>query len=385
MDFISIIVPVYRGECYIDRLIQMFDKAAVILHQVHPEVSVRISFINDNPELEIRESEYVRPEHIFSSFFNPGIHQGIHGTRIYGLEHSDSVYVVFFDQDDFIEDSYLLNQYEKINSADAVYDGVVCNGVYRGNRLIYSESRPMEKTFDRKALLEKQCNPLSPGQVMIRRKSIPVKMWGRYILRHNLTDDWLLWFLMVHQGCSFRLNPDVLYTHGEDGTNSSQNWKEMGQSRVELLEVLRKLEVLTSEEDAVFCDRTENYLKKYERYIQLDELMEQADREQLMNGIRKITAEYRIAIYGIGVYGQLLHRLLTEAHKKIDFFIDQHAEAVKGSDVPVYNINEEHFPETDMIIVTPLFAYEEILRTTLKDIKCNKIGMDEFVRKCLVD
>ena len=304
MNSISIIVPIYKGKRYIDGLIQMFDKAAEQLHHTYPMVMVQTSFINDYPDNELIESCFYLPEHMSCSYMNPGIHQGIHATRIYGLKHTTSDFVIFFDQDDRIESNYLLSQYEKMLLDDCSYDGVVCNGIYRGNRLIYSDIRPVEMTFNRKALLEKRWNPLSPGQVLIRRKSIPVELWCKYILKHNLADDWLLWFLMVHVGCCFKINSDVLYTHVEDGTNSSQNWKEMGQARVELLETLRKLDVLTAEEDAVLRDRIEMYLIKYDRYIKLDELLEQADHAQLINGIHAMAVGRKIAIYGIGIYGK---------------------------------------------------------------------------------
>ena len=274
MEYISVIIPIYKGGRYIDGLIQMFDKAAQILMAVYSDVHVQLSFINDSPEVELLASDHTHSVYVKCEYTNPGIHQGIHGTRIYGVRHTESDYGLFFDQDDLIEERYLLSQYDKVNANGVAYDGVVCNGFYRGNRLIYSDSRPMNMTFDRKMLLEKKWNPLSPGQVLLRRSSIPLEQWGRYILKHNLTDDWLLWFLMTNKGCHFNTNNEVLYTHYEDGTNASQNWKGMRQSRVELLEIMRKQDVLTSAELDAFERRTKSFLDKYDEYIKFDEFLE---------------------------------------------------------------------------------------------------------------
>ncbi len=383
MSSISIIIPVYKGEQYIEGLTRIFSSAIEELHSVYPDVVVQMVFINDHPKTSIQGRYFKLPELTSCEFLNPGIHQGIHGTRVYGLKHTDSDYVLFFDQDDLIEERYLLSQYEKINAGGILYDGAVCNGIYRENRLIYSDSRPMEMTFDRSSLLEKQWNPLSPGQVLIRRKAIPIELWSKHILTHNLTDDWLLWFLMVHQGCRFNLNEEVLYTHCEDGSNSSLHWKEMGQSRVELLYVLRELKVLTEDEDSRFLERTENYLKKYEKYIQLDGLLEKADHERLKERIHEISGGRKVAIYGMGVYGKELFRLLVEAGVDIPFCMDQHAGAIQDSEVPIYKDCGRLVSEPDMIVVTPLFAFDEIVSSSLADFTCPKIRMDDYIRNCL--
>ncbi len=383
MDSICIIIPIYHGDQYIADLIRMFDCSAILLHQYHPDVNVHLCFVNDSPERELSIYKFVLSEEISYTALNPGMHQGIHGTRLYGLNHTVSDYVLFFDQDDTLERNYLLSQYEKLELTGDDFGGVVCNGIYRGNRLIYSESRPMEMTFDRKALLEKQWNPLSPGQVLLKRKSIPTELWGRYILKHNLTDDWLLWFLMTHQGCRFQLNREVLYNHCENGTNSSLNWKEMGESRKELLEVLKQLKVLTKDEEEAFQERTDKYLRKYEKYIRLDELLEKTDRDLLIREIRYRMQDQKVAIYGLGVYGQSLFALLDDAGVEVSFCIDQHAGAIQDTAIPIFENYTDLLPQTDLIIVTPLFAYEEILATNLKCFQGCIIRMDDFISSCL--
>ena len=380
---ISILIPIFNGKKYINGLITMFDKASQVLHKKYPEVMVKMIFVNDSPDDPLFEACFTNAENMTCEFLNPSIHQGIHGTRIYGLYHSISDFVLFFDQDDMVEIQYLLSQYENIELNGIRYDAVVCNGIYRHNRLIFNNTRPMEKTFDRKSLLEKQWNPLSPGQVLIRKKAIPIEKWSRYILKHNLTDDWLLWFLMADGCCRFNYNREVLYTHCENGTNSSLNWKEMGQSRIELLDVLRKLNVLSIEEDTAFEERTDKYLIKYEKYIKLDELLDVANHEQLVDGIKKKINGYRVSIYGMGVYGQMLLHLLLDAGVNVIYGIDQHAGAMRDSEIPVYGLNKKKYPETDIVIVTPLFAFDEIIRTTLKNINCPIVRVDDFIKDCL--
>jgi len=378
VNSISVLIPVYHGEKYIDGLIRMFDINASKL-KIKNQIEVHVVFINDEPKSSLQPSNYISPIYSDCVFLNPGSHQGIHGARVYGLKHTISDYVLFFDQDDEVKEEFLLSQYKKIGDAD----GIVCNGIYRRDRLIYSSSRPMEYTYDRKSLLEKQWNPLSPGQVLLRRSAVPIEQWSKYILKHNLTDDWLLWFLMINKGCKFNLNSDVIYKHCEDGSNSSQNWKEMGASRVEVLDVLRKLKVLTSEEDTYLKDSTDKYLSKYDKYIKLDELLESSDHKKLIQNIKSRYHDMSVAIYGFGVYGQKLAELLQKAEVNVSYGIDQHADAMTDTKIRMYPPSGEEFPPVDVVIITALFAFDEIANVTLKKMNCMKIPMDVFIKECM--
>lgn len=65
-----------------------------------------------------------------------------------------------------------------------------------------------------------------------------------------------------------------------------------------------------------------------------------------------------IAIYGMGELGNRLYTELKESSVRIEYVIDQNVETV----IPSCKVvgKDEDFPEADVIVVTAIFAFEEI-------------------------
>lgn len=383
MHDISVIVPLYRGGKYIDRLIGMFDECSRKLQESFLGYTVELTFVNDSPDNTIDAEAIRRPLSMQVKVLEPGMHQGIHGSRLYGLKHTNSEFVLFFDQDDHVEHSYFSDQLPHM----AGKDGVVCNGTYRSGRLIYDDNRPMALTFDRKTLLEKQGNPLSPGQVLLRRNAIPVEQWARHVLSHNLVDDWLLWFLMASNHCEFGYNPSVLYEHCENDLNSSLNWSEMRASRLELLDALRELDLLSPTELVDLERTTERYSEKYSSYIKLDELLSSVRADDLVNRVRNYVAGKTLAIYGLGIYGERLLSTLRQASCNIAYAIDRQADSLQTThpNLQLFKASEGMYPAVDLIVVTPTFAYQQVISTSLANMECSILPLDEFLSACLRD
>lgn len=112
---------------------------------------------------------------------------GIYKSRLRGLEKSKGLYILFLDQDDEISPFYLWRQYNFIGKADAV----LCNGVYRTNRIIYKDLKQQKDAVSKDEFIGKGNIIISPGQVLLKKSSIPSR-WLNLMLQENGSDDVLL-------------------------------------------------------------------------------------------------------------------------------------------------------------------------------------------------
>lgn len=71
-----------------------------------------------------------------------------------------------------------------------------------------------------------------------------------------------------------------------------------------------------------------------------------------------------IAIFDAGEIGRLLYEEIKGSDIKVAFFIDRNAEGIHNIDgIPVIPINKiAKQPEVDIIVVSPVYNYEEVLR-----------------------
>lgn len=351
---VSVIVPLYRGKKYVNKIISMIERNKIICSYVM-ECTVEIVFVNDFPDDNISEKEISYSSALDSVVIICNkVNQGIHRSRIIGLQHAKGDYILFLDQDDTISDAYFLSQLINIKDNDAI----LCNGIYRNNKLIYSDDIQQKKVIIKKNYLEQKNIIISPGQVLMKKTSIP-KQWFVHILKENGSDDVLLWLLMFEQNCSFVTNRLTLYQHNEDGGNASLNFENMKRSVLELKCVLKSGGLLYGEE-LILCESAlDERVRKYNEYIEIliawDEVISLIDYECKKNDYR------RIAIYGRGIIGERLCNDLMNLGINISFFIDKDAKAYICNDVET--IEMDHFVQiVDVVFVTSLFDQKRILK-----------------------
>jgi hypothetical protein len=87
---------------------------------------------------------------------------------------------------------------------------------------------------------------LSPGQVLIKRDKIPT-VWCENIISVSGADDFFLWILMLKGGARFGINESCLYTHVENGCNTSDS-RRMIASVQEVIENLKQAQILETKE-----------------------------------------------------------------------------------------------------------------------------------------
>ena len=343
---IDIVVPMYHGKKYLNDILNQIEICA----QNIKGVNVELILYNDSPdeEIEICESEYSYQIKII----NPGYNSGIHGARVRGLENATGDYVLFLDQDDRIDPVYLRKQLDRIGDADVV----VCRAVHNG-RLHYTNTHVFEKVVTKEFMLKKWCPIVSPGQVLIKRTSIP-EIWKQNIIRHNGADDYFLWLLMAGEGKRFALNQEVLFEHVVTGGNTSGDTNEMMDSECEMIQILKDSHVFKGEEEG-WLDRLPGslrriHVKELDNYKRAFSLFQRWGRN-VSAGISPASffeerGIRRIAVYGAGDLGKSLEMLLKDTEVEVKCFIDQNAGYIL-SELPVYRM-EDMPGDMDAVIMT---------------------------------
>ena len=357
MKSCSVVVPLYKGNQYIPRLISMIEK----WKEADRDLQLELILVNDYPSEPV-----VLPPGAARSGMSVRVlvnerNMGIHYSRMTGALHATGDYTVFLDQDDLLSEHYFASQLAHMKDGEAV----VCNGLWRNGEKIYSQTNPMRPCHSFEDYLENGYPLISLGQLLIRRDRIPPEWLNPdNVMVHNGWDDVLLWALMMVRRVKVNNNEEVLYIHEEDGSNASFNWKNMSLSGRNFKEIFLRLNLMNEAQEKKFRHLVDDKISKYETYDRLDRLIHQVTAAQLEQFF--VSRQMRnIAIYGIGVYGKKLLALLQETGIRVKYCIDKRHD-IKHCALPVFPLGRE-LPEVDAIIVTPVSSYGEI-RQELADV-----------------
>lgn len=231
---ISVIIPYYKGNKYIPKIIEMINKNVSLLQNK----TVELIIVNDSPELPIDFNKQACQGYSVKLITNQK-NQGIHRTRVNGLEHSEGKYVLFLDQDDEISDDALLTQLNSIGDSDAV----IGNGYYEDsemNKIALYKNKKQLGFVNRVSFYFYFGNVIaSPGLSLIKKNAIP-NLWKTTFMKTNGADDWLLWVSFLLDGKSFALNSKKIYVHKNVGHNTSDDDNLMLNSSSEGLDILIK-------------------------------------------------------------------------------------------------------------------------------------------------
>ncbi len=349
MADISVIVPLYQGNKYIKQIIEMVEKGSY---------SMELIFINDYPNEQVEE---LYSDKIKVRYFYNQENRGIHQSRILGVKKATGSYIHMLDQDDLIEDNFYKTQMETIQDADVV----VCNGYYRGKKLIFEKERT---EINSKEFYTKGNIIISPGQTLIKRDAIS-KEWLEDSLQNSGCDDWFLWILMVYNEMDFAYNSEIAYIHVEDGNNQTFHWDKMRDS---LKEIRARLEVLSNvdkEQKQQTLKCIDKFIFDYDSFYKFDSEWKCIDKEQLKNYL-KINELQTVAIYGYGNIGRKVAKTLQMCGMNV-WAIDRDVRYIE-EDISIYR-PEDKLPSADLIIVTPLRGQDEICQWCEKQLNIKRI------------
>lgn len=115
---VTIIVPIYKGNCYVMNIIKMVEENVVTIKRTEEHITVELLFINDSPDSPIL-IEGLNDHNSFDiRVINNAKNIGIHGSRVHGLREAKGEYILFLDQDDRIKDDCIISQLKCIGKAD---------------------------------------------------------------------------------------------------------------------------------------------------------------------------------------------------------------------------------------------------------------------------
>lgn len=233
---ISVIVPFYKGNQYLNRL---FASIESVYKATKEKVDYEILIVNDSPDVPVLLPETELNVTLIQNEQN----LGIQGTRINGLSHASGDWILFLDQDDELVVDGFKKQLKLTKNADVV----VGNGIYRlgrFNKQVFSNLTAMKYLIQERRFIEIRNLIPSPGECLIRREKIS-DLWKQNQMHHNGADDWLLWLLLFKEKAVFVCNEQIVYIHNDtEGENLSADYDKMRISSMEMVKILKKYNVL---------------------------------------------------------------------------------------------------------------------------------------------
>lgn len=385
---ISMIVPLFKGKHYLNRIIRMYSENDQHLKSKIECSETELILVNDYPDEEIvsfgLESSNV---HIVQNQKNMGIQR----SKIEGLRIAQGQFILFLDQDDLISPYYFIEQYELIGDCDAV----VCN-VDMGEGPYYLQQHV--EALDLKVYLEAHNAISSLGQVLFRKECIPQE-WTEYPLPVNGADDYYLIFIMLLKKQRMVEHRKILYYHVYTGNNFSTDFKKMCLSVMGIFRHILQRGLITQKQADVAIKirqkEMEEFTKVEEKYSG-DIRQERQDNIRLINlydrCLKNLESNYKldsyiktfqcrhIAVYGAGKMGRHFIYWMQDMDTRIEFLIDKRKKG-EIAGIPIVDLCEaqekkEYF---DVIIVTPMVETEKIIDDLEKLFVCPIISLETAI------
>lgn len=92
-----------------------------------------------------------------------------------------------------------------------------------------------------------------------------------------------------------------------------------------------------------------------------------------------------IAIYGMGALGERLYDELKNSGITVAYGIDRIAASINIPELKIYGSEENAFPETEVIVVTPVQDYWAIVRGLEKKTKAVIISLEDILDYCMAE
>lgn len=360
MYIISVVVPIFHGKQYIKSLIEQIETGRMKLSD---DDKIELIFVNDDPAETISVND--KPESIDIKIIPTDRNRGIHGARVRGLENSTGKYVLFLDQDDRIYPDYFFSQLQSIKDND----GVVCQVIHE-KKLFYNKMMPFHKMMNKKFIFENGCPIISPGQVLLRRKSIP-DLWKENIVENNGADDFFLWLCMLAEGKKFALNEQVLFEHVVKYGNASLDSYKMMCSEEEVVHILVKSNIF-SDEDNLLLEKMLQRMKKkslgnLDKFRKMFYVLDDwTTIEEEGKGIVRYLKDHKIrnlAVYGFGPLGRKLIKKLEGSDVCVQYIIDQNAAFLETEYMSC--TLEDDLAEVDAVVIA-LVQGETMIKEAIK-------------------
>lgn len=247
-ETISVIVPFYKGNKYINNLIKNIDENGEIFKEKGQDVNIELLIVNDSPEIEVKVEYQTELNY---RIVNHKINCGIHQARVTGLNACIGNFIKFLDQDDELSKDCLFEQYNNILDNDVIISNAMLE--QKDGRIIplYSCDKNMNKALHLKNYLYSHNQIVSPGQCLIRKEAIPIE-WKENIMTNNGSDDLFLWILQFSKEKKFCIYNKMHYKHRYTGENLSESVSKMANSSLTFKSYLKKIPYVSKKNVEVY-------------------------------------------------------------------------------------------------------------------------------------
>ena len=266
---VSVIVPFYRGNKYINHVLEMMKENATVAEGI----SIEVILVNDSPDSTIQYDKRMISDYVLTIIQHKK-NRGIQQARITGINAARGKYILMLDQDDEIMPTAIKKQFECIGDNAAVLSNGYNENIDGVKTKLYKNKKQMSTVNDFLYYFYFGNMIASPGLCLIQRDKIPMS-WMSHVMKVNGADDWLLWVLFLNEGNKFTLNDEFLYIHKNDGMNTSNNEEKMLDSSQEALNIVKNEKKIEIKLFSVYARRIE-MRRKYFKGGKLNKIFQYA-------------------------------------------------------------------------------------------------------------
>ena len=123
-------------------------------------------------------------------------------------------------------------------------------------------------------------------------------------------------------------------------------------------------------------DRTVQKFKTY--YLMMISWMNILENERSIGGYLKTKGYQKVAVYGVSSAGYHLLKQLKGTEVNVQYLIDRTVFSNELNFLPIYR-PDDSLPETDAIIVTPIWDYQNIKAKLSGKINCPILSLSEVI------
>lgn len=288
---ITVVIPYYKGMDTVFNTINSVIESEKLCDKLIVEYILIIDSMEDKKEIVQKvKSIYGKKIRIIENEKNIGVAE----SRNKALKEADFDYVLFLDQDDFIDQNYfnLMNEGIKENA-----DLIVSNAY-----VINSNNKKKVKMYNKKPNLSfndflKGNKILTPGQVMFSKKVARIEnLFTGCSAEFKGADDWASYIniFIKYRGVKLYYVKEPVFYYNIHENNYSKNWKELNMSAIKTAEFFIN-KVSKSEE---------NILRKNIEFLSFENQYKDEDYEFNIKDLRKIIKYYSYSIFD---YNKITH------------------------------------------------------------------------------
>ena len=279
---ISVIVPFYKGNAYINELLENVNETASLLQQ-KCGATMEVVIINDSVDIPVEcTAKTDIPVRVIANPKN----LGIHGSRIHGIREATGTWIQLLDQDDLLVPEHYAEQFALAQTAPVV----VGNAYYyfgQDKKLLYPNRSVMSYYIQEKRFLQIRNLIASPGHCLIRKDALP-SYWLENPMLVNGADDYYLWMLLFNQGSTFAVQDKPVYVHRNNAEgNLSFDLDRMQLSNTEMCDLLQAAPMYPAKKLSAL-QRSVNFKYLYDTHkLKLWDWIQYADKV-VSNGLYKV-------------------------------------------------------------------------------------------------